>query len=182
MNIAPNRHGLLNASVVDVMRETGRAINDTFILNNKGLVSHSSNPCGDGVVVLKVDDPTHEGFDYIITMEDMTKGQRVGNYSIDYRLTDSEVWSVLVPPVQPIPPTPPSLGRSGFTDRPDGNDPRDQYIGYKRIDTPVVNTRGLDIAEVRLNCVRLVENMEDQGDREVFIKQFSLHKKKVPWE
>ena len=34
MNIAPAADGLLTASVVSVMHEAGKAINDTFHLNN----------------------------------------------------------------------------------------------------------------------------------------------------
>lgn len=39
-------------------------------------------------------------FDFISTMEDLTNGQRIGNYSIDYQRKGSDQWEVLVPPVQ----------------------------------------------------------------------------------
>ena len=46
------------------------------------------------------------------------------------------------------------------TDRPDGHDARDQYVGHKRIDRPVVATAGLQIAAVRFNCLGLVKSVE----------------------
>ena len=76
MNIAPAADGLLNASVVAVMHEAGTAINDTFRLNNAGIAHSTSGACKDGVVVVKV---TEQAFDYIVTMEDLTHGQRIGN-------------------------------------------------------------------------------------------------------
>ena len=66
-------------------------------------------------------------------------------------------------------------------DRPDGHDPRDQYVGHKRIDTPVVKTAGLLIAQVRFNCLQLVASV-DASDSYVHLRQLSLHKKTVPWE
>ena len=76
MNIAPAADGLLNASVVAVMHEAGTAINDTFRLNNAGMAHSTSGACKDGVVVVEV---TEQAFDYIVTMEDLTHGQRIGN-------------------------------------------------------------------------------------------------------
>ena len=77
----------------------------------------------------------------------------------------------------PSPPPPPP---SGLQDRPDGKDPRSQYIGYKRIDTPLPGTAGLDIAQIRFNCIRVVANVDPTAN--VFLRQFSVHKKIVPWE
>ena len=185
MNIAPQADGTLNASVVAVMHEAGKAINDTFHLNDAGMVRDTSAPCGAGVAVVNVTGP----FDFIVTMEDLTRGQRIGNYSIDFRREGSAEWEVLVPPVQPpkppkphdddAPPSPAPLG-----DRPDGNDPRDQYIGHKRIDVPVVPTSGagaVAVAQVRFNCIRLVASVDDPADSNVHLRRFSLHKKVVPW-
>jgi hypothetical protein len=59
----------------------------------------------------------------------------------------------------------------------------DQYIGHKRIDVPIVATSGpgaLPIAQVRLNCHRLIASVEKGGT--VFVRSMSLHKKRVPWE
>lgn len=170
MNIPPDASGRMNASVVEVMREAGRAINDTFRLHNAGVVRAGSGVCENGVVVV---DATGE-FDFIVTMEDLRFGQRIGNYSIDFRQEGSDVWEVLVPPVQPIPP-PTSLG-----DHPNGKDPRDSHVGHKRIDVPALSLVGLKVAQVRFNCIRLVEGA-GEGDL-VFIRSLSLHKKRVPWE
>ena len=41
-------------------------------------------------------------FDYVSTMEDLTQGQRIGNYSIDFQRKGSQQWETLVPPVQPV--------------------------------------------------------------------------------
>jgi alpha-L-fucosidase len=173
MNIAPTASGRLNASVVAVMREAGRAINDTFRLYNAGTTTKViSGVCQEGVAVLDVKGE----FDFIVSLEDLSKGQRIGNYSVDYKLKGrGSTWQTLVPPVQP-----PNATR--LRDRPDGHDPRDQYVGHKRIDVPIVPTSGVEalpIAQVRFNCHRLVESVEDGGA--VHLRSFSLHKKRVPW-
>jgi len=173
-NIAPQANGRLKDSVVAVMRQTGKALNDTFKLNNKGKATDIAGPCKIGMAVLDVTAPG--GFDYIVAMEDLTRGQRIGNYSIDYRVKGSEAWEVLVPPVMPSPPSPPSA----LHDRPDGSDPRSQYVGYKRIDRPVVDTAALDIEQIRFNCIRVIASMEAGSD--VYLRQLSVHAKIVPWE
>ena len=201
MNIAPTASGLLNESVVAVMHEAGKAINHTFHLNHVGSVADVSGACGPGVAT--VDVATLGGFDYIVTMEDLSKGQRIGNYSIDFQRRGSKVWEVLVPPVQPTTNSSGSSGaqarvqlaagghhsgraegrdggRDGGRDRPDGTDPRDQYIGHKRIDVPIVDTEEIDIARVRLNCIRLIEALPNGAP--VFVRRFSLHERRVPWE
>jgi alpha-L-fucosidase len=203
MNIAPDETGLLNESVVAVMKEVGQALNDTFRLLDavglRGKVGNVSGPCGMGVVVLNVSDSKGDGFDYIRTMEDMRYGQRIGNYSIEYRVKGSVDWQLLVPPVH-VNKT--SIGQShkgksslGMQDRPDGHDPRDQYVGHKRIDVPLasVPTSGsgsIRIAQVRFNCLRLIPdyNPNDESDAapgaagDVHVREFSLHRKVVPWE
>jgi hypothetical protein len=177
MNIAPQADGLMNASVVAVMHEAGKAINDTFKNNNAGKMGAKSGSCSTGLAVLDVKGP----FDYIVTMEDLTHGQRIGNYSVEYRLKGSTSWEVLVPPVwknkTASTASTPSLG-----DRPDGHDPRDQYVGHKRIDVPIatVDTHKLAIEQVRFNCLQLVASV-DAGDSDVHLRQLSLHKKLVPW-
>jgi len=45
---------LLNASVVTVMREAGKALNDTFKLHNAGVAEGVSGQCVVGFVVLNV--------------------------------------------------------------------------------------------------------------------------------
>ena len=97
--------------------------------------------------------------------------------SIEYRLHGSPLWETLVPAVQP--PRPGSGGAGRLSDRPDGHDPRDQYVGHRRIDTGVVDTTKLSIAQVRFNCIR-VTKAADPADG-VYLRQFSLHKKVVPW-
>ena len=182
MNIPPTATGRMNASVVQVMAEAGKAINDTFKLNNAGSVSDVSGGCIKGVASIV---PTGD-FDYIVTSEDLARGQRIGNYSVEYRKHGSDEWEMLVPPVVA------SLneatrGSKSLRDRPDGNDPRDSHVGHKRIDVPKngVTTSGaaaLNIAEVRFNCISRVKAAVDAGALQVYLKRFSLHKRAVPWE
>ena len=66
----------------------------------------------------------------------------------------------------------------GFGDRPDGHDPRDQYVGHKRIDVPVVPTSGagrVRVAKVRFSCHQAFADP-------IHVRSFALHLKNVPWE
>jgi hypothetical protein len=111
-------------------------------------------------------------FDYVVTMEDLRCGQRVANYSFEFQAVGSDVWEILVPPVIANK-TPPA----GVGDRPDGHDPRDQYLGRKRIDVPIVPTGGgaVQVAKVRFNCIRAIEDP-------VYLKSVELRQRRVPWE
>jgi hypothetical protein len=172
----------MNASVVAVMHEAGKAINDTFKLHNAGAATAQSGPCSAGVAVIDVSGQ----FDYVVTMEDLSRGQRIGNYSIEFRRKNSTQGETLVPAVQPAAPsTRHKVGdeRLRSRDRPDGHDPRDQYIGHKRIDLPIVQTSGpgaIAIAQVRFNCLRVVKSLHESSI--VYVRSFSVHKKRVPWE
>merc|ERR1712032_548868 len=110
-------------------------------------------------------------------MEDLRHGQRIGNYSIDFKRKGSIEWEVLVPSVQA------TNSSAHWKDRPDGNDPRDSHIGHKRIDVPIVPTSGqhaLHVSQIRFNCLRLID-VVDVG-APVYLRKLSLHKKLVPWE
>ena len=179
MNIPPDHTGRMNQSVVDVMYEAGAAINDTFYRHSAGYVSGVSGACGPGLAIVDV----RGEFDFVVSMEDLSRGQRIGNYSIDFQRRGSAAWEVLVPPR-------PATGKfsgnfsGSFSDRPDGHDPRDSRVGHKRIDVPIVATSGpaaIDIARVRFNCIRVVERAERVSSI-VHLRNFSLHKKRVPWE
>jgi hypothetical protein len=157
----------LKVSVFQVMKDAGKAINDTF---RQSVVEQVdvTGPCVEGQVVLTL--PADGEFDYVMTCEDLVYGARVGNYSVDYQAVGGSTWETLVPVVVP--------NATALGDRPDGHDPRDSHIGHKRIDLPVVQTSGgaaVKIAKVRLNCIAAYEEP-------VYIKSFSLHKKTVPWE
>ena len=149
-------------------RRPGRAINDTFHLHDLGKATAVAGRCGAGVVTLN----TTGGFDYIVTMEDLARGQRVGNYSIEGRRVGSDQWEILVPPV----PARAAAGPSAVEDRPDGHDPRDSYIGHRRIDTPIAATG--DVRQVRFNCIRVTKPVDDGM---IHLRQFSLHKAITPW-
>jgi hypothetical protein len=170
MNIPPERTGRMNVSAAKTMAEAGKAINDTFH-KNVGITEAKSGPCAAGIAHIDVTPGT--AFDYVVSMEDMTKGARFANYSVEFQRVGSPEWEVLVPPVQ----AGPAPDQLQARDRPDGHDPRDSHIGHKRIDLPVVATSGPDavrIKAVRLNCIAAFEEP-------VFVRSFSLHKKTVPW-
>ena len=184
-NIPPERTGRMNASVAKVMAEAGKAINDTFRQSVIELPGPVSGPCEDGVAVLSStgddfggDDSGLPEFDYIMIMEDLSHGQRFGNYSVEYMAVGTSTWRTLVPPVHAGGgPDQQHQGRLG--DRPDGHDARDSHIGHKRIDLPMnVVTSGagaVRIASVRLNCLRAIAEP-------VHVRSFSLHRRTVPWE
>ena len=88
-------------------------------------------------------------FDYVVTMEDLTHGQRIGNYSIEFKRKGGDHWETLVPAVQPNTTSATATtgttiiqqeeeegalvkGAVGERDRPDGHDPRDQVSQNKR--------------------------------------------------
>ena len=104
--------------------------------------------------------------------EDLFQGQRVANYTFEYQAVGSDTWEVLVPPV--------ILKKTAVGDRPDGNDPRDQYIGRYRIDLPVANVSAasgalVKVAKVRFNCLRSLYDPINLNSIELRVKQ-------VPWE
>lgn len=174
MNIAPDMTGRLNASVVAVMHEAGLAINSTFHLNDAGAIGGISGPCEEGLGVLT---NVTGLFDFVVTQEDLRFGQRIGNYSIDFRRRGSTAWEVLIPAVQPRNTSLPA----GYGDRPDGHDPRDSHVGHKRIDTPVVPTSGVGaivVEQVRFNCLRAIGGA---AGGPVHLRRLSLHLKRVPW-
>ena len=70
----------MNASVFQVMKDTGKAINDTFH-KNVALMEAIVGKCTAGVVTLPI--PAGTEFDYIVSAEDMRMGARFANYSIE---------------------------------------------------------------------------------------------------
>jgi len=168
INIPPERTGRMNASVAAVMHEVGKALNDTF---GKHLVRAAdvNASCELGAVNLDLPE-VGSPFDYIVTMEDLKYGQRIANYSIDFQRRGSSSWETLVPPVW-------KKSTLEVGDRPDGHDPRDQYIGHKRIDLPNISRDTFQaISKVRFNCLRSLHGSD------IFIRSFALHRKHVPWE
>lgn len=163
MNCPADRRGKMNASVAEVMQDVGKALNQTFH-TNVGEVTAQSYACGGGVAYIH--DVNGAEFDYVVTMEDLTQGQRIANYSVEFQRMGSSDWETLIPVIHK---------NKTLGDRPDGHDPRDQYVGHKRIDFPIVNTSAIKVSSVRLSCHRAM--MEP-----VNIRSFSLHKKSVPWE
>jgi len=166
MNIPPERTGRMNASVAQVMHEVGAALNATFGQH----VSKATNVqgiCESGVAELELP-RVGAAFDYVVTMEDLRSGQRIANYTVEFQRSDSSSWEVLVPPVK----------KKKLQDRPDGHDPRDQYVGHKRIDFPEWPDQRSrkQVKKVRFTCIRSIQNLDVQ------LASFSLHKKSVPWQ
>ena len=62
-------------------------------------------------------------------------------------------------------------------DRPDGHDPRDQYVGHKRIDFPIVDPASTPMRKLRFVCLRALGD-----DPTAFVRSFAVHQKRVPWE
>jgi alpha-L-fucosidase len=171
-NCPAERTGRMNASLAAAMAEAGAALNATFRAPPLAALAPASTPCG-APLVLELPGGGGQPFDYVVTMEDLRFGQRVANYSFDYQAVGSDAWEVLVPPVWANK-TPPA---SPVGDRPDGHDPRDQYIGRKRIDVPVAATGNgtVRVARVRFNCLRAMEDP-------VYLKSVELRARQVPWE
>eukprot|EP00756_Hemistasia_phaeocysticola_P045537 Hpha_TRINITY_DN19285_c0_g1::TRINITY_DN19285_c0_g1_i1::g.194424::m.194424/K01206/FUCA; alpha-L-fucosidase len=163
MNIPAERTGKMNESVAEVMVEVGKALNDTFG-SSVGKVVAQSGACEAGVAEIK--NLGGAAFDYVVTMEDLRHGQRIANYSVEFQREGSEAWETLVPVIHK---------NKTIADRPDGHDPRDQYVGHKRIDFPIVDTAAVKVSAVRFSCHRALQEP-------VNIRSFSLHKKTVPWE
>jgi hypothetical protein len=71
---------------MQVMKETGQAINDTFH-KHVAFTAGVSGSCATGVVTLPV--PAGAEFDYVVSAEDMRIGARFGNYSIEYQVSQN---------------------------------------------------------------------------------------------
>ena len=171
-NCPAERTGRMNASLSAVMHVAGAALNATFRAPPLVGVGATSVPCG---TPIEIDLPGGGGqpFDYVVSMEDLSFGQRVANYSFEFMAVGGDVWEMLVPPVI-------SNKSASLTDRPDGKDPRDSYLGHKRIDFPIVNTSAttgaaVKVAKVRFNCIRSLEDP-------IYIRSIELREKQVPWE
>ena len=156
----------MNASLAAVMADVGAALNATFRGAPVAGVAGVATPCGTPVVI-DLPAPGGAAFDYVVSGEDLRHGQRVANYTFEFEAVgEPGVWRTLVPPVV--------KNATAVGDRPDGNDPRDQYLGLRRIDTPVVDTRAVAVARVRFVCLRALEEP-------VFLRSVELRRKQVPW-
>ena len=180
MNIPPERTGRMNASVAAVMREVGQALNDTFGTSVASIPSQLATKCAtasDATVV----DVSSKPFDYIVIKEDLSQGQRIANYSVEFQREGSSTWEVMVTAGGCVKHNCTNTRESashGFSDRPDGHDPRDQYVGHKRIDMPIVPTSGagrVRVAKVRFSCHQTFADP-------IHVRSFALHLKNVPWE
>ena len=156
----------MNASLAAVMADVGTALNATFRAPPLAGVASVETPCG-APVVIDLPAPGGGAFDFVVSAEDLRHGQRVANYSFEYEAVGAPgVWLTLVPPV--------IKNATAVGDRPDGNDPRDQYLGLRRIDTPVIDTAAVRVARVRFVCLRALEEP-------IFLRSVELRRKQVPW-
>lgn len=182
-NAPADRSGRMNASLAAVMHEAGRALNATFReapMTGAYNVSIACEGVEGGSFVFDLPGDGGQAFDYVVTREDLLQGQRVANYSFDYQQVGGGggEWQVLVPPVVKNSTAARGVGGSAG-DRPDGNDPRDQYIGRYRIDTPVVNVStssgaSVKVGKVRFNCWRSLYSP-------IHLVSIELRVKTVPW-
>jgi alpha-L-fucosidase len=173
-NAPAERTGRMNASLAAAMAEAGAALNATFRAPPLAALAAApaSGPCATPLIV-ELPDGGGQPFDYVVTMEDLTFGQRIANYSFDFQAVGSATWQVLVPAVGP--PSAPAL-----RDRPDGHDPRDSHVGHKRIDRPAVATgasagAAVKVARVRFNCIAAYEEP-------IYVRSIELRERQVPWE
>jgi len=171
INVGADRTGRIPDAHAAVMAEAGKAIRDTFTTPVAAVGPIALNSSEHVVLQLP-----GKAFDYIETKEDLTKSQRIMNYSIEYRTAATAEWKTLVPAVH--------LHRgkeAGGTnaggrlgDRPAGADPRDSHIGFRRIDVPLGGVPTADVTEIRFNCLRSL------GDT-FYLKSFAVFKANLPW-
>ena len=179
INIAPGRTGKLRDSYLPVMADVGKAIRDTFTTPIAALNASSSSSgtlaanCSDAnAFVLELPALNGGGFDYIETKEDLTKSQRIMQYAIEYRTasTPEGVWLTLVPPVAPQ-----SGNKTKLQDRPAGFDQRDQYVGFRRIDEPIIPAAATaGVRAIRFRCLRSLGEV-------VFLRSLAVYRERVPW-
>ena len=119
-------------------------------------------------------------------MEDLAKGgQRVANYTVEFLPADAAddddaAWRTLVPTCAVFANGTVACDggeRGALGDRPDGHDPRDQYVGHKRIDFPIVDPASTPMRKLRFVGLRAVGD-----DPTAFVRSFAVHQKRVPWE
>jgi alpha-L-fucosidase len=182
VNIAPGRTGKLPDSYLPVMADVGKAIRGTFttpIASLPPTVANCSDPNG---VVLHLTSGSSSGFDYIETKEDVSKSQRIMGYAIEYRTaaTPEGTWLTLVPAVEPNATSTPAAASTSLQDRPAGFDKRDQYIGFRRIDVPVISLAATAAVEaIRFRCLRSIISPAT-GDA-IYLKALALYKENTPW-
>ncbi len=170
-NCPAERTGKMNTSLAAAMHVAGAALNATFRAAPLASLTATSGACA---TPIELDLPSGGGqpFDYVVSMEDLTYGQRIGNYSFSYMAVGGTEWLTLIPPVNS---SAVSLG-----DRPDGHDPRDSHIGHKRVDRPIVATGAnagatIKVARIRFECISAYEEP-------IYIRSIELRERQVPWE
>jgi alpha-L-fucosidase len=174
-NAPAERTGRMNASLAAAMAEAGAALNATFRAPPLAALAGApvSGPCA-APLIIELPGGGGQPFDYVVSMEDLTFGQRIANYSFDYQAVGSAVWEVLVPPV-------PANATGALGDRPDGHDPRDSHVGHKRVDRPVPATGAsagaarVKVARVRFNCLAALAEP-------IHVRSIELRERQVPWE
>ena len=120
-------------------------------------------------------------------MEDLARGgQRIANYTVEFlpadAADDDDAWRTLVPVCAVLANGTVACDGGGelggaLGDRPDGHDPRDQYVGHKRIDFPIVDPASTPMRKLRFVCLRALGD-----DPTAFVRSFAVHQKRVPWE
>ena len=152
------------------MAEAGKAIRDSFT-TPIAAVGPTASARGEPVVL----ELPGKAFDYIETREDLTKSQRIMNYTIEFRTAAGADWQTLVPAVQPSEGPDRDRGSRGrFGDRPAGADPRDSHVGFRRIDVPLDGIYTADIEEIRFRCLRSLGGA-------FYLDSFAVFKASLPW-
>jgi len=202
LNIAPNMTGLMAPGVVGVMREFGEARNATFgtSLASMGPASGDCDDASAFVLDTSGAGVTVGDLDYVSVKEDLTRGQRIANYSIGFRTSPSGPWQVLVPAPTCLPwkdkhcanspncninPLPGAGGPVG--DVPSAGYPRDAFVGSRRIDCPkaaggvALPPDGTPVDAVRFRCLATLARGEP-----VHLRELSVHRHSAsfpaPWK
>ena len=197
-NIPPERTGRMNVSVAKVMAQVGAAINNTFLFRHVGpKASALKGKCIEGFAEIRASSGDSLDFDYIMSMEEMENGQIIANYSVEYeRVSTAGQWEMLVqgggdcgsyPGVSfhcygaGAAATGNGQLRASLGDPVAGYFPRDQHVGFRRIDVPQNTSTyhlhgGKDVAAVRFSCLGAYADMA------IELASFSLHKKCFEWE
>lgn len=176
INIPVSREGTIPPAFTSVMNDFGAAIQNTFgtaVASVKPSSAAGTIKCDgsdDATVVLDIPKSGMKGgFDFVETKEDLMQGQSVNNYTVDFQTGAGGPWTTLVPPV---------LATGGLQDRPAGTDPRDQYIGFRRIDLPVIpRASTTSVTAVRFRCLS-----SGAPDGQAHIASLAVYKQDLPWE
>lgn len=175
MNVAPNREGVINASWAAVLREWRQGINATF-KSPVAEVTPGAVNCSTPVILTV---PLGHSVDYILLKEDLTFGQRVLNYTVEYQVGNGTSWKPYIDTYSwypdGLPPSNESLSYDGLGDVPSVGLPKDSRVGLARIDAAKDGVPKANITAMRFRCLA-------SRTLNIHLKTFAACEERVPWE